>query len=319
MIDKLLDFSVRHRWLVLIGALALGAVGVYNYQRLPIDAVPDITNVQVQVNSSTPGYSPLEAEQRVTFPIETAMAGMPNVDYTRSLSRYGLSQVTVVFKNGTDIYWARQQVFQRMQEAKAQLPPDIESQMGPISTGLGEIYMWTVDAKPGAKKRTARITRRLIYGDSRLGDQAAVAEHARAWWRSTPSADSKTISRHARSAEARRLRAQFPRRDGSAAKNNATSARAASNGMASNISSVLPARCATRRRFEPSSSQSQKDCPLHQRCRRGRSRAGIAQRRGGSTMATSACSGRRSCSWARMADGLAPGPRADERDRSHPA
>ena len=152
MIDKLLDFSIRHRWLVLIGALALGAVGVYNYQRLPIDAVPDITNVQVQVNSSTPGYSPLEAEQRVTFPIETAMAGMPNVDYTRSLSRYGLSQVTVVFKDGTDIYWARQQVSERMQEAKAQLPPDIESQMGPISTGLGEIYMWTVDAKPGAKK-----------------------------------------------------------------------------------------------------------------------------------------------------------------------
>ncbi len=152
MIDKLLDFSIRHRWLVLIGALALGAVGVYNYQRLPIDAVPDITNVQVQVNSSIPGYSPLEAEQRVTFPIETAMAGMPNVDYTRSLSRYGLSQVTIVFKDGTDIYWARQQVSERMQEAKAQLPPDIESQMGPISTGLGEIYMWTVDAKPGAKK-----------------------------------------------------------------------------------------------------------------------------------------------------------------------
>ncbi|HKP92773.1 MAG TPA: efflux RND transporter permease subunit, partial [Chthoniobacterales bacterium] len=152
MIDKILDFSIRHRWLVLIGALGLGALGVYNYHRLPIDAVPDITNVQVQVNSSTPGYSPLEAEQRVTFPIETAMAGMPKLDYTRSLSRYGLSQVTVVFKDGTDIYWARQQVSERLQEAKAQLPPDIESQMGPISTGLGEIYMWTVDAKPGAKK-----------------------------------------------------------------------------------------------------------------------------------------------------------------------
>ena len=152
MIDKLIDFSIRHRWLVLIAAAALSALGVYNYQRLAIDAVPDITNVQVQINSSTPGYSPLETEQRVTFPIETAMAGIPEIEYTRSLSRYGLSQVTVVFKDGTDIYWARQQVSERIQQAKEQLPTDIELQMGPISTGLGEIYMWTVDAKPGAKK-----------------------------------------------------------------------------------------------------------------------------------------------------------------------
>ena len=136
----------------MVAVLGLGALGVYNYQRLPIDAVPDITNVQVQINSSTPGYSPLEAEQRVTFPIETAMAGIPKVEYTRSLSRYGLSQVTVVFEDGTDIYWARQQVAERLQQAKDQLPADIESHMGPISTGLGEIYMWTVDAKPGAKK-----------------------------------------------------------------------------------------------------------------------------------------------------------------------
>src|SRR3954452_21711304 len=152
MIDKLLEFSIKHRWLVLIAAGALGALGVYNFQRLPIDAVPDITNVQVQVNSETPGYSPLESEQRVTFPIETAMAGIPSVEYTRSLSRYGLSQVTVVFKDGTDIYWARQQVAERIQQAKEQLPSEIQVQMGPISTGLGEIYMWTVDAKPGAKK-----------------------------------------------------------------------------------------------------------------------------------------------------------------------
>jgi cobalt-zinc-cadmium resistance protein CzcA len=152
MIEKLVHFSIKHRWLVMVAGLGLGALGVYNYQRLPIDAVPDITNVQVQVNSSTPGYSPLEAEQRVTFPIETAMAGLPKVEYTRSLSRYGLSQVTVVFADGTDIYWARQQVSERLQQAKEQLPADIEVQMGPISTGLGEIYMWTVDAKPGAKK-----------------------------------------------------------------------------------------------------------------------------------------------------------------------
>jgi len=152
MIGKLIDFSIRHRWLVLMGTLALGALGVFNYQRLSIDAVPDITNVQVQVNTDAPGYSPLEAEQRVTFPVETAMAGIPNVEYTRSLSRYGLSQVTVVFKDGTDIYWARQQVSERIQQARERLPSDIELQMGPISTGLGEIYMWTVDAKAGAKK-----------------------------------------------------------------------------------------------------------------------------------------------------------------------
>jgi cobalt-zinc-cadmium resistance protein CzcA len=152
MIPKLIDFSIRHRWFVLFAVVGLGALGVYNFHRLPIDAVPDITNVQVQINSETPGYSPLESEQRVTFPIETAMAGIPDVEYTRSLSRYGLSQVTVVFKDGTDIYWARQQVAERIQQAKEQLPPEIELQMGPISTGLGEIYMWTVDAKPGAKK-----------------------------------------------------------------------------------------------------------------------------------------------------------------------
>ena len=152
MIAKLLEFSIKHRWLVLIGTLALGGLGVFNYQRLPIDAVPDITNVQIQINTGAPGYSPLEAEQRITFPIETAMAGIPDLEYTRSLSRYGLSQVTVVFKDGTDIYWARQQIAERIQQAKEQLPAGVEVQMGPISTGLGEIYMWTVDAKPGAKK-----------------------------------------------------------------------------------------------------------------------------------------------------------------------
>ena len=152
MIPKLIDFSIRHRWFVLVGALALAGLGVHNYGRLPIDAVPDITNVQVQINTGAPGYSPLEAEQRITFPIETAMSGIPDLEYTRSLSRYGLSQVTVVFKDGTDIYWARQQIAERIQQAKEQLPPGVEVQMGPISTGLGEIYMWTVDAKPGAKK-----------------------------------------------------------------------------------------------------------------------------------------------------------------------
>jgi cobalt-zinc-cadmium resistance protein CzcA len=152
MIDSILNFSIKHRWLVLIATAAVAAVGVFNYQRLPIDAVPDITNVQVQINTSAPGYSPLEAEQRLTFPIETAMAGLPLLEYTRSLSRYGLSQVTVVFKDGTDIYFARQLIAERIQQAKEALPDGVEVEMGPVSTGLGEIYMWTVDAKPGAKK-----------------------------------------------------------------------------------------------------------------------------------------------------------------------
>lgn len=138
--------------MVLLLTLALALLGVYSYQQLPIDAVPDITNVQVQVNTSAPGYSPLEAEQRISFPIETAMAGLPRLEQTRSLSRYGLSQVTVIFKEGTDIHFARQLVNQRIQEAKAQLPAGAEPAMGPISTGLGEIYMWTVEAKQGALK-----------------------------------------------------------------------------------------------------------------------------------------------------------------------
>ncbi len=152
MLNKLLDFSIKHRFLVVLGTLAVAGLGVWNFNRLPIDAVPDITNVQVQINTAAPGYSPLESEQRITFPVETAMAGIPNLDYTRSLSRYGLSQVTVVFKDGTDIYWGRQQIAERLAQAKEQLPAGVVAEMGPIATGLGEIYMWTVDAKPGAKK-----------------------------------------------------------------------------------------------------------------------------------------------------------------------
>lgn len=150
MFEKLIRYSIAHRWMVLAMSLCLAALGIVNYQRLPIDAVPDITNVQVQINTALPGYSPLEAEQRVTFPIETAMAGLPALQQTRSLSRYGLSQVTVVFKDGTDIYFARQLVNERMQAAKAKLPAGLEPAMGPISTGLGEIVMWVVEARPGA-------------------------------------------------------------------------------------------------------------------------------------------------------------------------
>ncbi|WP_442593337.1 CusA/CzcA family heavy metal efflux RND transporter [Parapusillimonas sp. JC17] len=152
MFDRLIQFVVEQRWLVFLATLGVAALGVFNYSRLAIDAVPDITNVQVQINASAPGYSPLETEQRITYPIETVMAGLPGLQQTRSLSRYGLSQTTVVFEDGTDIYFARQLVNQRLQEAKESLPEGITPIMGPISTGLGEIFLWTVEAEPDAKK-----------------------------------------------------------------------------------------------------------------------------------------------------------------------
>ena len=151
MIERILRFSITQRWLVLFSTVGLAVFGVYNYQRLPIDAVPDITNVQVQVNTEAPGYSPLEAEQRITFPVETAMAGMPRLLETRSISRYGLSQVTVIFEDGTDIYFARQLVNERVLEARDNLPPGIRPSLGPIATGLGEIFLWTVEAQAGAR------------------------------------------------------------------------------------------------------------------------------------------------------------------------
>jgi len=151
MLEKLIHFAIRHRWLVVLLVLGMAALGLSNFRHLPIDAVPDITNVQVQINTEGPGFSPLESEQRITFPVETAMAGLPRLDYTRSLSRYGLSQVTVVFEDGTDIYFARQLVNERLQEVKSQLPPGLAPTMGPISTGLGEIFMFTVESEPGAQ------------------------------------------------------------------------------------------------------------------------------------------------------------------------
>jgi cobalt-zinc-cadmium resistance protein CzcA len=152
MFERIIRFSIAHRWLVMLAVVGMMAIGVFSYKKLPIDAVPDITNVQVQINTAAAGYSPLEVEQRVTFPIETVMAGLPNLEQTRSLSRYGLSQITVVFKDGTDIHFARQLVNQRIQESKETLPDGVSPMMGPISTGLGEIYLWTVESLPGAKK-----------------------------------------------------------------------------------------------------------------------------------------------------------------------
>ena len=156
MLETIIAFSIRHRWVMLLLTLGLIAIGSWSATRLPIDATPDITNIQVQVNTETPGYSPLESEQRVTFPIETALAGLPGLDYTRSISRYGLSQVTVVFEDGTDIFFARQQVAERLQQARAQLPDGLEPSLGPIATGMGEIFMYTVDAAPGARKPDGR-------------------------------------------------------------------------------------------------------------------------------------------------------------------
>lgn len=150
MIDSILRLVIERRVLVLCFILVIVAAGVWSYQKLPIDAVPDITNVQVQINTAAPGYSPLEAEQRITFPVETALAGLPRLSYTRSLSRYGLSQVTVVFDEGTDIYFARNLINTRLAALKSALPPGLEPEMGPISTGLGEIFMYTVQAEPSA-------------------------------------------------------------------------------------------------------------------------------------------------------------------------
>ena len=151
-LGTIVRFSIRHRWLMLVLTLAMAGVGAWSFSHLPIDATPDITNVQVQINTQAPGYSPLESEQRITYPIETALAGLPRLDYTRSLSRYGLSQVTVVFEDGTDLYFARQQVAERLQQIRSRLPAGLEPEMGPISTGLGEIFMYTVDAAPDARK-----------------------------------------------------------------------------------------------------------------------------------------------------------------------
>ncbi len=152
MLNRIIELSIRQRFAILVAVLMLAALGIYNFGRLKIDAVPDITNVQVQINTSAPGFSPLEAEQRITFPVETAIAGLPGLEYTRSVSRYGLSQVTVVFEDGTDIYFARQLVNERLQGVRSNLPETVEPELGPIATGLGEIFMYTIEAKPNAVK-----------------------------------------------------------------------------------------------------------------------------------------------------------------------
>ncbi|MDX2426540.1 MAG: CusA/CzcA family heavy metal efflux RND transporter [Cycloclasticus sp.] len=150
MLEYIIRSSIQRRFLVLAVVAALCALGAWNFTKLPIDAVPDITNTQVVINTEAAGYTPLEVEQRVSYPVENAMAGLPNLEHTRSVSRYGLSQVTVIFKDGTDIYFARQLVNERLSAAKSDLPALLEPELGPIATGLGEIFMFTVDAEPEA-------------------------------------------------------------------------------------------------------------------------------------------------------------------------
>jgi cobalt-zinc-cadmium resistance protein CzcA len=152
VIEKVLGFSIRQRFLVVLAVAAVAAFGVKSLSQLPIDVVPEITNNQLQINTEATGLSPFEVEKNVTYPIETALAGIPGLSYTRSLSRNGFSQVTAVFDDNVDIYFARTQVAERLAQAKGNLPVGAEPHMGPVSTGLGEIYMWTVHYKHPAGK-----------------------------------------------------------------------------------------------------------------------------------------------------------------------
>lgn len=152
MIARLISFAIERRWLVMVAILAFVVFGLYQYRQLPIDALPDITTVQVQINARAPGYSPLEVESRVTFPMEAALGGLPKLQSFRSTSKYGLAQVTAVFDDGTDIYFARQLVNERLQTVRNQLPVGVETDMGPVATGLGEIFMYVVEADPDALK-----------------------------------------------------------------------------------------------------------------------------------------------------------------------
>src|SRR6266480_2695755 len=170
MIEKVIDFSVRRRWLILLVALAAAASGFWSLTKLPIDAVPDVTNVQVQVNAIAPALTPVEIEKQVTVALETVLAGTPGLESTRSFSRNGFAQITAVFTDRTNIFFARQQVTERINEAKANLPPGVEVRLGPISTGLGEIYWWSVgytppgegapvrDGKPGWQSNGSYLT-----------------------------------------------------------------------------------------------------------------------------------------------------------------
>ena len=156
MFKALIEISVRFRWFVVLVTALVAAVGLFELTRLPIDAVPDITNRQVQINTVAPALAPEQMERQVTYPLETAMAGIPGLQSTRSLSRNGFSQITVIFTDQTDIYFARQQVAERMAQARERLPEGVEPALSPITTGLGEVLMWTVDFEPYSSKTQAK-------------------------------------------------------------------------------------------------------------------------------------------------------------------
>src|SRR3989337_886901 len=145
MIDRLISFALRQRLLIIVAVILLAALGSYAFKKLPIDAFPDVTNIQVQIITETPGRSPVEVEKLITYPIEVQMTGLPRMQELRSLSKVGLSMVTVVFEDDVDIYVARQLILERLIEAKEKLPEGVEPAMGPISTGLGEVYQYTLE------------------------------------------------------------------------------------------------------------------------------------------------------------------------------
>src|SRR4051795_10482329 len=144
MIERIIGFSVRRRWLILLIVLAAAGWGFWSLTKLPIDAVPDVTNVQVQVNAIAPALTPIEIEKQVTVALETVLAGTPGLESTRSFSRNGFAQITAVFTDRPNLHFARQPAAEGITEPKASLPPGVEVKLGPISTGLGEIYWWAV-------------------------------------------------------------------------------------------------------------------------------------------------------------------------------
>src|SRR5438876_1261273 len=162
MIDKILEFSLRQRGMILFAAIALVGVGLWSATHLPIDAVPDITGVQVQINTEVPALAAEESEKLVTRPIEIEMAGLPGMEEMRSLTKFGLSQVTLDFSDGTDIFRARQLVAEELQGVLESLPPGAKAKLAPISTGLGEIFYYNVQYRAGATNKPATELEQLI-------------------------------------------------------------------------------------------------------------------------------------------------------------
>jgi len=190
MISRILAFSIEYRWFVVLLSIGAVALGLWSLARLPIDAVPDITNKQVQINTTAFALSPVEIEKQVTFRIETALAGIPGLESTRSISRNGFSQVTAVFTEKTDIYFARQQVSERLLELRPNLPPGAAPKMGPISTGLSEIYMWSVGfapttpddgvyVTPEGERLTTEVERARVFAHRAGLDSAAAGQDCR--------------------------------------------------------------------------------------------------------------------------------------------